>query len=101
MTPYLGRLTGKARGRVGWFGRVVMQIEVCRIRREYRYPNPPLPPGHTLRAEELETHWVDATPDLLMSHNVLALPSVAAEQSRNSLSGGDPFVPMPPPLIGR
>lgn len=62
-SPKNGALTGRARGRIGFFGRVVMQVEKYQPIAKFRYPNPPRMLGRDYHPDELETHWVDATTD--------------------------------------
>ncbi|KAB7783467.1 hypothetical protein [Methylorubrum populi] len=58
-------LTGRVRGRVGWFGRVVMQVEVRSP--EPHYPRPPRPGAYDPWGNGSYTFWRDATHDDLAS----------------------------------
>lgn len=65
-SPVVGALTGRARGRLGLFGRVIMQVEKYRPIAKWRYPNPP---KMSIYVEgDLETYWTDASSDDILSN---------------------------------
>lgn len=65
--------TGRVRGRIGWFGRIVMQIEICSPKP--RYPQPP--DESDVWAGGSYTFWRDATREDMA--NGLCVPQTIKE----------------------
>lgn len=68
VTP--GQLTGKVKGRIGLFGRIIMMVEVYRIHRKYSHNHPVYTCRDYDGQIDLETCWREATKDDLTSSTV-------------------------------
>jgi len=71
--PIVGQLTGRSRGRLGWFGKVILQVEKWTHSPAFLFPNAPPAPGLPLRPHHYSTLWVDATPNDLIQGKVFRL----------------------------
>ena len=59
--PKEGQLTGRARGRIGAFGRVIMQVEYWKRKFKHRYRCMPTGGTAVIDWNELCREWRDAT----------------------------------------
>ena len=59
------RPTGRVRGRAGWFGRIIMQVEILSPIADY--PRPPRPGSYDPWKNGSLTFWRDATAEDLAS----------------------------------
>lgn len=71
--PVAGQLTGRSRGRLGWFGKVILQVEKWVYYPPFLFPHSVLAPGRSSHPIKYSTRWVDATPDDLIQGKIFRL----------------------------